>query len=73
MGIAMLWFWRQNWLFGLTIFIMLMTLASVVVTSPQLLGAAFNPVSLNIGITALSIIGWLMSADAPSATHCKCQ
>ncbi|MCW1969277.1 MAG: DoxX-like family protein [Anaerolineae bacterium] len=73
MGIAMLWFWRQNWLFGLTIFIMLMTLASVVVTSPQLLGAAFNPVSLNIGITALSIIGWLMSADAPSATHCKYQ
>lgn len=41
------------------------------VQSPLYLRAAFNPVTLNIGMIALSLIGWMASRSLPSAKMCK--
>jgi hypothetical protein len=50
----------------------LMVVATIVVAfwSPEYLTAAFNPVSLNLSVCALSVIGWIASARMPSATRC---
>ena len=51
---------------------LLMILATVMVTikSPEYLKAAFNPVTLNVAVLVLSIVGWLSSRTLPSARRC---
>lgn len=47
--------------------------ATIVVglTSPSHLGAAFNPVTLNLGVGCLAVIDLIALADAPSAGRCR--
>lgn len=45
------------WPYYLTIFFMIAALLGAVVNSPQYLGAAFNPVTLNLCVIVLAIIG----------------
>ncbi len=51
---------------------LLMVLATVVVAikSPQYVIAAFNPVTLNLAVAALSAMGWIVSRGLPSASRC---
>ena len=51
---------------------MAMVFASVVVAvrSPYYLTAAFNPVTLNLGVFALAITGWFASKTLPTALRC---
>ncbi len=58
---ALLLFWRVRIGFWITIVLMAAALVSVAFTSPHLLVAAFNPVSLNLSMIALSAIGLLSS------------
>lgn len=44
---------------------------SVLIASPSLSLHPFNPVTLNASLWILSIIGFLISRDLPSATSCK--
>lgn len=69
-GLAMLIFYRQRWQFLLTLALMVVATASVAFHSPQFLAAAFNPVSLNLLMAALALVGLLSSRDLPSARHC---
>ncbi len=62
--------WRGRWFFVLNIFAMLVALASVAVASPSYLVAAFNPVTLNLAMIALSVIGYVAAEDLPSASRC---
>ena len=57
MSALVLLFWRQRWPLLLTAVAMLGLLVSVVVFQPALLGAAFNPVTVNVAIIALSVVG----------------
>lgn len=57
MALAVLVFWRQRWPLLLTASAMVGLLAFVVLFQPELLGAAFNPVTTNIAVLALSIVG----------------
>lgn len=43
----------------------------VAVTSPRYLGAAFNPVSLNVAVAALAVITLLVGRDLPTASTCS--
>jgi hypothetical protein len=45
-------------------------LIAVAVYSPSYLVAAFNPVSLNVGVIVLSAVGYISAAELPSASHC---
>jgi hypothetical protein len=50
---------------------MILASAVVVARSPYYLIAAFNPVTLNVGVFALAITGWLASKTLPSALNCR--
>jgi uncharacterized membrane protein len=70
-GLLLLVAWKARSLFVLTIALMIAALLPVAVTSPQYLVAAFNPVTLNALIVALSTIGLLSARDLPSAGRCR--
>jgi hypothetical protein len=62
--------WRTRWPFVATVVLMLGALAGVAHNSPGTLPAAFNPVTLNLSMAALAVIGWAASRDLPSAARC---
>ena len=69
-GLVFLLAWRWRGVFAANIALMLVAVASVAVTSPDYLKAAFNPVTLNLGAIALSIVGWIASKSIPSSRNC---
>jgi hypothetical protein len=62
--------WRWRPFFLLNILAMVGALATVGVASPAYLVAAFTPVTLNGAMIVLSIIGYIASAELPSASRC---
>ncbi|MDF1660379.1 MAG: DoxX-like family protein, partial [Planctomycetota bacterium] len=48
---------KKSWPLYMTIVFMIAALLGAIVNSPQYLGAAFNPVTLNLCVIALSIVG----------------
>jgi uncharacterized membrane protein YphA (DoxX/SURF4 family) len=69
-AIATLGLWRWRSLFLLNVFVMTIALIAVALQSPSYLAAAFNPVTLNLGMVWLSIAGYLSAAELPSASRC---
>lgn len=69
-GLAMLFSFRQRWHFLLTIVLMTFATVAVAINSPKFLCGAFNPVSLNVLMIALALVGLLTSRDLPSARRC---
>ncbi|HDZ39145.1 MAG TPA: hypothetical protein ENH62_12800 [Marinobacter sp.] len=55
MAVVTLIFWRQRWPMLLTLAAMIGLLAFVILVQPMLLVAAFNPVTTNVAVAALSI------------------
>ena len=70
LGLAMLVLFHHRWLFLLTILLMICATVGVAINSPQFLMAAFNPVSLNVLMAGMALVGWLVSRDLPSAQRC---
>lgn len=70
MGSAMLICWTSKHLFSVTAALMVIALGTVVLASPAELAAAFNPVTLNISVFALSLIGLIAGKNLASASHC---
>jgi hypothetical protein len=70
-GLLLLTTWRKRWPLFLNIPLMLAATAGVALRSPQYLGAAFNPVTLNLSVVALSVIGLIASAASPFAGRCR--
>jgi hypothetical protein len=62
--------WRARWPFVATAVAMVAALVAVASSSPGSLSAAFNPVTLNLSMAALAVIGWASSRDLPSAARC---
>jgi uncharacterized membrane protein YphA (DoxX/SURF4 family) len=69
-GILLVVAWKVRTLFAVTIALMLGAIAFVGAESPRYLSAAFNPITLNLAVVALSAIGLLCSKDLPSASRC---
>jgi hypothetical protein len=65
-----IWSWRSRSFFVCNVIAMLAALANVAILSPSYLVAAFNPVTLNLAMIALSVIGYLAAAEIPSASRC---
>ncbi|MCM3871370.1 MAG: DoxX-like family protein [Pyrinomonadaceae bacterium] len=70
-GLCLLLFWTRRWPPLLCLGLMLMATVGVAVSSPQYLGAAFNPVSLNLAITCLAVIDLIVLKGLPSAARCR--
>jgi uncharacterized membrane protein YphA (DoxX/SURF4 family) len=69
-GGMMLLGFRQRWHFPLTMILLFAATLYAAITSPEYLVAAFNPVSLNLLMIVLALVGWLTSRDLPSARCC---
>ena len=61
---------RQRWPFLLSIVAMVFATIGVAKNSPRYLTAAFNPVTLNLLVAAVSLVGLLTDRDLPSAENC---
>ena len=70
MGILVLSTWRVRLVLLANAAVMVLVTAVVAARSPGYLEAAFNPVTLNLGVFALAITGWLASRTVPSARNC---
>lgn len=73
LGLWLIFAWRSRFLFVLTIVLMVLATVGVALSSPHYLIAAFNPVTLNILMIVLSVVGLLASSNLPSASHCRRQ
>jgi hypothetical protein len=62
--------WQSRSFFLLNILVMAAALANVAAMSPTYLVAAFNPVTLNLAMIALSVVGYIAAAEIPSASRC---
>jgi hypothetical protein len=62
--------WRWRGMFMLQALLMLVALLAVAFQSPAYLTHAFNPVTLNLLVFTLAIIGWIASRDLPTASRC---
>lgn len=71
LAFATLIFWRWRPFFILNIIAMAGALVAVAFGMPSHLVAAFNPVTLNVGIALLSFIGYLAAMELPSASRCR--
>jgi DoxX-like family len=63
--------WRHRWPLWLTFAVMLVGIPVVAVHAPAYLGAAFNPLTLNLAIAALSAVGLIASRSCPTAARCR--
>jgi hypothetical protein len=63
--------WRWRGYFVLTGIAMIGALIGVALCSPAELTAAFNPVTLNIGVVALCLCGWIAHFSAAFAGRCR--
>jgi len=71
LALAGIFAWRWRGYFGLTAVLMVAALASVAATSPDFLAHAFNPLTLNLGMTALCAVGYIAAPHAAFAGRCK--
>jgi len=64
--------WRRRSFFSFNIVAMALALAlaNVAITSPLYLVGAFNPVTLNLAMIALSVIGYIAASEIPTASRC---
>ena len=71
-AMALLVLLLPNWrgMFALQAALMIGALAAVALRSPAYLTHAFSPVTLNLLVVALSAVGWMVSANLPSARRC---
>jgi hypothetical protein len=69
-GLILLLTWHRRWSLLLNIALMLLATIGVALTSPQYLGAAFNPITLNVAVAVLALVGFIASFDIPSARRC---
>lgn len=70
-GMLFLFRWDWRWLFPANIAFMVIATVSVSIESPAFLTAAFNPVTLNLAMIALSLIGYVASAQLASSRRCR--
>jgi hypothetical protein len=71
LGLAGLVFWRRPHFLSLSAVLMVAALAAVIATSPSALGGAFNPVTLNVSVIALSVAAYLAYPQAAFAARCQ--
>jgi DoxX-like family len=69
-GLFVLALGHTRWPFVLTILLMVLATVGVVVNSPSYLWAAFNPVSLNVLMAAMSLVGLATVRNIPLARRC---
>ena len=71
LALCLLILWRRRWPPLLCLGLIVAATIGVAVSSPRYLGAAFNPVSLNLAVACLIVIDLLVLDGLPSAARCR--
>jgi hypothetical protein len=61
--------WRRKSFFIINIVVMIGVLVDVAIVAPSYLSAAFNPVTLNVAMIALSIVGYIAGIELFGSSH----
>lgn len=69
-GLAFLVFWRSRSLFVANAIVLALLLAGAAPAGASLWAAPFNPLTLTIAMWGLSLVGWMVCRDLPSAANC---
>lgn len=69
-GVLLLLLWRSRNLLLINIALLAILGVGAAISQPLLLIAPFNPVTLNLAMGILGVIGWLAANDLPSARNC---
>ncbi|WYP26934.1 DoxX-like family protein [Alkalihalobacillus sp. FSL W8-0930] len=71
--LAAMWLFYKNkrHLFFIHMFIFPLLLLSAIIVAPQSLGDPFNPVTFNVALMTLSVVGFYLSKDLPTARTCR--
>jgi uncharacterized membrane protein YphA (DoxX/SURF4 family) len=69
-ALCLLMFWRSRWPVVLTVGFALIATLVVGSASPRYLGAAFNPITLDLAVLCLAVVDLLSLSDLPTASHC---
>jgi len=70
LGLLVLMTWNVRAVFAVNAVVMVVATVALAVRSPAYLTAAFNPVTLNFAIIALSLAGWIAARRLPSSRLC---
>lgn len=70
-GLGWPFYKKKRNLFGLQIIVFPLLTITAVIADPSSLVHPFNPLTFNISLLILSLVGFFMSKDVPSATICK--
>jgi hypothetical protein len=70
LGLVVLIAWRRREAFPVTIVLMLLAVVAVAARSPEYLWGAFTPVTLNLAVIALAVVGWMAAGRMPQAARC---
>ena len=70
LALILVLFWKARWPLWCTITAMVAATVAVSINSPSYLTAAFNPLTLNLAVTALAVTGLLASENLPTANNC---
>ena len=70
-GGLLLWRWHSRRLLFLNIVLLIVLGAGALISQPHIFVAPFNPLTLNLAMAVLSVVGLLTSHDLPSARSCR--
>lgn len=70
-ALLLIFLWRHRWPLWLTLALMLLGIPVVAISAPGYLGAAFNPLTLNLAVAALSAVALITGRDLPTASRCR--
>lgn len=70
-GVIWILYKNKRILFGLQLIVIPLLTLTAIIAQPSSLVHPFNPLTLNMSIILLSIIGFFLSNDLPTATTCK--
>ena len=71
LGLILVIFWKSRWPLWFTITAMFLATLGVAITSPIYLTGAFNPLTLNLTVAALALVGLLNGTYLPTARNCR--
>jgi len=72
-GMALALFWRSRRLFALNIVMLVVLTLGALFSQPSLFIAPFNPITLNVAMVGLAMVGLIAGCDLPSARNCRRQ
>lgn len=70
-GLLLLWRWQSKFLLLLNIVLLVLLGAGALLSQPQIFVAPFNPLTLNVAMAALALLGYVSARDLPSARSCR--